>query len=59
MNPDDPRPVECGKCLPSKVSGMRARFTDTQAGRRAHLKVFGHTPTHVPPQHPDDTPSHA
>lgn len=53
---DEPTPVECGKCLPSTTTGARPKITDTQPGRRAHLKVFGHTPEHVPPAHDDRSP---
>jgi hypothetical protein len=46
---DGPIPIECGKCLPSTA-------TDTQDGRRAHLKVFGHAPEYVPAQREGQAP---
>ncbi|MEN1976884.1 hypothetical protein [Cellulomonas olei] len=48
---DEPTPIECGKCQPSTTTGARAKFTDTPSGRRAHLRVFGHSPEH--PTEPD------
>lgn len=38
-------PVECGRCLPSRVDGRAPVYMDDPDGRAAHAAAMGHRPT--------------